>query len=65
VTGIASTPDGTTLFINIQHPGETSSERSDPAQPQAVSTWPDGTAGGRPRSSTVVIRKDDGGVIGT
>jgi secreted PhoX family phosphatase len=65
VTGITSTPDGTTLFINIQHPGETSSERNDPAQPQAVSTWPDGPSGGRPRSSTVVIRKDDGGVVGT
>jgi secreted PhoX family phosphatase len=65
VTGLTSTPDGTTLFINIQHPGETSSERSDPAQPLAVSTWPDGPAGGRPRSSTVAIRKDDGGIVGT
>jgi secreted PhoX family phosphatase len=65
VTGITSTPDGTTLFINIQHPGETSSERNDPAKPQAVSTWPDGPSGGRPRASTVVIRKSDGGIIGT
>ncbi len=52
------------MFINIQHPGETSSERSDPAAPKAVSAWPDGAAGGRPRSATVVIRRDDGGVIG-
>jgi len=65
ITGMAGTPDGTTLFINIQHPGETSSERSDPAQPHAVSAWPDGPSGGRPRSATVVIRKDDGGVVGT
>jgi secreted PhoX family phosphatase len=65
VTGITMTPDGTSMFINIQHPGETASERSDPAQPLAVSRWPDGDAAGRPRSATVVIRKDDGGIVGT
>ena len=52
------------MFVNIQHPGETASERSDPAQPFTVSSWPDGASGGRPRSATVVIRRDDGGVIG-
>jgi secreted PhoX family phosphatase len=62
ITGIASTPDLRTLFINIQHPGETPSERSDPAAVTRFSTWPDG---GRPRSATVVIRKRDGGIIGT
>jgi secreted PhoX family phosphatase len=65
ITGVVTTPDGRTMFVNIQHPGETSSERNDPAQPQAVSTWPDGPAGGRPRSATVVIRRLDGGVVGT
>jgi hypothetical protein len=65
ITGIITTPDGKTMFINIQHPGETASERNDPKTPQAVSTWPDGPAGGRPRSATVVIRKDDGGIVGT
>ncbi len=65
ITGITETPDGTTMFINIQHPGETASERSDPVQPLAVSSWPEGPSAGRPRSATVVIRKDDGGVIGT
>ena len=65
VTGVAVTPDGTSMFINIQHPGETASERSDPAQPLAVSNWPDGEAAGRPRSATIVIRKDDGGIVGT
>jgi len=65
VTGVVSTPDGRTMFVNIQHPGETASERSDPQNPKAVSSWPDGPAGGRPRSSTIVIRKNDGGVIGT
>jgi hypothetical protein len=65
ITGITFTPDQRFLFINIQHPGETASERSDPARPQAVSNWPDGPAGGRPRSATVVIRRKDGGVVGT
>jgi uncharacterized protein len=62
VTGVVTTPDGRTMFVNIQHPGETPRERSDPENPTAVSRWPDGS---RPRSATVVIRKNDGGVIGT
>ncbi len=61
ITGVALTPDGTTMFINVQHPGETPSDRSDPAEPGKFSTWP---SGGRPRSATVVIRRADGGVIG-
>lgn len=65
ITGITFTPDNKTLFINIQHPGELGSGLADPANPKAVSAWPDGAAGGRPRSSTVVITKDDGGVIGS
>ena len=65
ITGVINTPDGRTMFVNIQHPGETSSERNDPAKPKAVSSWPDGVSGGRPRSATIVIRKNDGGVIGT
>ena len=62
VTGVVTTPDGRTMFVNIQHPGETPSERSDPSKPAAFSAWPDK---GRPRSATVVIRKKDGGLIGT
>ncbi len=64
ITGITWTPDGRTMFINIQHPGEPSGERSDPAKPLAVSAWPDGPEGGRPRSATIAIRKNDGGPIG-
>ncbi len=54
VTGVAATPDNRTMFINLQHPGDGRS-----------STWPrlDGIT--TPRSGTVVITKDDGGVIGT
>jgi uncharacterized protein len=65
ITGCAFTPDGKTMFISVQHPGETPSDRSDPAEPTKYSNWPDFKAGGRPRSATVVIRKNDGGVIGT
>jgi secreted PhoX family phosphatase len=62
VTAVAMASDLRTMFVNIQHPGESPSERSDPDQPSRFSTWPDG---GRPRSATVVITKLDGGVTGT
>lgn len=65
VTGIAFTPDNKTLFVNIQHPGEPKDGDSNPADPKAISAWPDGPAGGRPRAATVVITKNDGGVIGS
>lgn len=65
ITGVVMTPDARTMFVNIQHPGEAPKGRNDPQNPQAHSTWPDGPAGRRPRSSTVVIRRNDGGVIGT
>ena len=66
ITGITMTPDRKTMFVNIQHPGED----GDAAAPS--SNWPaasgvatdTGAAGARPRSATVVITKDDGGVIG-
>jgi uncharacterized protein len=72
VTGIAMTPDGRTLFVGIQHPGEDAPA----SNPQQYSSWPasqwttqaDGVTPlpfGRPRSSVVVITKDDGGIIGT
>ncbi|MFN0183368.1 MAG: PhoX family protein [Aquabacterium sp.] len=68
VTGVVSTPDGKTMFVGIQHPGEdwtgTFTSRS---------TWPDSGVNGattqatvvKPRSSVVVVTKLDGGVIGT
>jgi len=65
ITGIAFTPDNRTLFINIQHPGEGGDDITDPNNPHAISNWPDFKADGRPRSSTVVITKADGGIIGT
>lgn len=58
VTGCISTPDNRTLFINIQHPGE-----SGETFPQVASHWPDGGSN-RARSATVIITRDDGGVVG-
>jgi secreted PhoX family phosphatase len=65
ITGATWTPDGRTMFVNVQHPGESPGDRSDPAAPTRYSSWPDYRMGGRPRSATVVITKRDGGVIGT
>jgi secreted PhoX family phosphatase len=65
ITGIDTTPDGRTLFVNIQHPGEettTGCPNTVPSNWPASQTAP--TAVSRPRSSTIVITKDDGGVIG-
>ncbi|MDQ9170904.1 PhoX family phosphatase [Oxalobacteraceae bacterium R-40] len=62
ITGIAETPDGRALFVNIQHPGEdTRPNYTDPSS--YGSHWPDG-GGSRPRSATIVITKNDGGTIG-
>ncbi|HKX77447.1 MAG TPA: alkaline phosphatase PhoX [Novosphingobium sp.] len=63
ITGVDTTPDGRTLFVGIQHPGENGTA----AAPS--SHWPDSQAGGtvgatvRPRSAIVAITKNDGGVV--
>lgn len=68
ITGMAETPDGKAIFVNIQHPGE-STKMADVADPTKYqSQWPANAgygAGKRPRSATIVITKADGGVIGT
>ena len=68
VTGWCETPDGKTVFVNIQHPGEGTAmaDVNDPSKYE--SQWPSNAgygAGKRPRSATIVITKNDGGVIGT
>ncbi|WP_238559291.1 PhoX family phosphatase [Marinimicrobium sp. LS-A18] len=50
ITGITATPDGTAMWINVQHPGI---------------SYPASDGKTRPRSTTVLITKNDGGVIGT
>jgi len=57
VTGIAHTPDRRTLFVNVQHPGD-----GDPRLTNFPRAF-DGTT--VPRDSTVVIRRKDGGVVGS
>ncbi|WP_203300112.1 PhoX family protein [Marinobacter sediminum] len=49
VTGVVTTPDVKTMFVNIQHPD---------------ANWPFGTEGDHPRDATVIVTRNDGGVIG-
>lgn len=49
VTGVVTTPDSKTMFVNIQHPKK---------------DWPFGTEGDHPRDAVVIVTRDDGGVIG-
>jgi secreted PhoX family phosphatase len=64
ITGVVTTPDQRTMFINVQHPGATVTPE-DFAAGTLNSRWPDQNPAIYPRSATVVISKDDGGVIGT
>ncbi|MDP3856228.1 MAG: PhoX family phosphatase [Stagnimonas sp.] len=76
ITGIDMTPDGKTMFVNIQHPGEETAvadvNGTDGNVSKYASAWPydradatkAGTKAGRPRSATLVISKKDGGQIG-
>ena len=71
VSGIAMTPDLATMWVNIQHPGDVPAIlakqgiKKSPSQPNAASNWPDHGVHGRPRSATVLITKEDGGIIGS
>ena len=53
ITGFSMTPDQTTLFVGVQHPGED----------LAASHFPGG-GNSVPRSSVIAIRRTNGGVIG-
>jgi secreted PhoX family phosphatase len=60
VTGMTMTPDRRTLFVNLQHPGE--------GNPNVTNfpverTFADGQT--VPRDATLVITRNDGGVIGS
>ncbi len=58
ITGVFLTADNKTLFVNVQHPGDSGS----PADPTSGSSFPfDGSD--RPRASTVVVTRTDGGDI--
>ncbi len=62
ITGVITTPDQRTMFVNVQHPGATTSAE-DFGAGRFVSNWPDGGTA-MPRSATVVITRIDGGKIG-
>lgn len=57
VTGFTMTPDRRTAFVNLQHPGNGNPESTSfPAVFDGVTI---------PRDATLVIRKKDGGIIGS
>ncbi len=57
--GPCFTPDGRTLFVAVQHPGEDSESL------ETVSTrWPDFGADSLPRPTVVAIQREDGDEIG-
>ena len=71
VTGVVTTPDGKTMFVNMQHPGDRS------APNQFTSNWPEtpsanpgnavvlpNPSGARPRTAIVVVSREDRGMIG-
>ena len=73
ITGLTETPDGKTLFVNIQHPGESTPlgniltgpfQSNWPGNGGGVAAYGPGGATARPRSATIMITKNDGGLIG-
>lgn len=57
VTGLTTTPDRTTLFVNIQHPGYGDPMLTNfPAPSDGVTV---------PRDCTLAIRRRDGGIVGS
>ena len=62
----AFTPDGASLFIAVQHPGELRLEDNEDAEAfdEQGATWPDFADGMPARPSVVVLTRDGGGPIG-
>jgi hypothetical protein len=53
ITGLIFSPDQRTMFVGVQHPGEKNKPSHFP-----------GGGDSKPRSTIMVVRRDDGGVIG-
>ncbi len=58
ICGCVFTPDNQTLFLSVQHPGESGTVTS------PKSHWPDG-GDSVPRASVIAVRKVGGGVVGS
>ncbi len=61
------TPDGQTVFLSIQHPGELRFADDEDATSiaDAGTNWPDFVDGQPARPSLIVLSRDDGGVVGS
>ena len=57
-SGPCFTPDGTTLFVSVQHPAEDSDTLA-----TATTRWPDFAEDGVPRPAVVAIQRMDGGEV--
>ncbi|SDJ97341.1 PhoX family protein [Microbulbifer yueqingensis] len=55
------TPDGTTLFISVQHPADGGRSTFD----RPMHRWPDYDPALPPRPAVLAIRREDGGVVGS
>ena len=60
-TGPSFTPNGKTMFLSVQHPGQSLTKGWDDPNTR----WPDFQIGRPPRPAVVAIRKKDGGEIGS